>query len=354
MMPIVGRLRSGLVFSTKLQSQSQSHRRSLINPAKLSRMTTQARALASTTQAEELWTGIVQTYDRAQAAQAASMTDTSTEVLLDDGIPFILKVATTLRDKPKAPPTGDAKTKQEWRNPFLPPDPDLFVCHLSPTHSLVLNKFNIVPHHALVITREFIPQEDPLTAADFEATWQVMQAMPSGGLAYYNRGPVSGASQPHKHLQVVPLPLNPSPNYKNQDPPFWKTIQGATVSTPVGPEGAMQILSLPFINFVARLDPGTTSGELLASTHTCLVELAAAAVDSYSNGQTPPILSFNTVMTQHFMLVVPRKEESTGPVSCNAMAFAGSFFVRGTDELAFIREQGPLKVLADVGYPPLK
>jgi len=33
------------------------------------------------------------------------------------------------------------------------------------------------------------------------------QAMPGGGLAYFNCGAHSGASQPHKHTQVVPLPL---------------------------------------------------------------------------------------------------------------------------------------------------
>ena len=34
-----------------------------------------------------------------------------------------------------------------------------------------------------------------------------LQAMPQGGLAYFNCGEHSGASQPHKHTQVVPLPL---------------------------------------------------------------------------------------------------------------------------------------------------
>lgn len=35
-------------------------------------------------------------------------------------------------------------------------------------------------------------------------TWDVPvpQAMPQGGIAYYNCGPESGASQPHKHVQV--------------------------------------------------------------------------------------------------------------------------------------------------------
>ena len=352
MVPIGARLRSGLIACSKLPAQSPP--RSFITSAKMRKMTSQTRALVSTAQSEKLWTGIAQKYEKAQAAQAATITDTSTEILIEFDIPFILKVATVLRDKPKGPKTGDSKAKKEWRNPFLPPDPDLYICDISSSHSLVLNKFNIVPHHALVITRDFIPQEDPLTAPDFEATWQVMLAMPNGGgLAYFNRGPLSGASQPHKHLQIVPLPLNPSPKYQFHDPPLWPLIEEATKGKRFGVDGAYQMPSLPFANFVTRLDPLTTTSEILAATHTHLVELANSAVEAYSNGQPPAVLSYNTVMTREFMLVVPRREESIGPISCNAMAFAGSFFVRGIDELEYIREQGPMKILSAVGYPPL-
>lgn len=64
-------------------------------------------------------------------------------------------------------------------------------------------------------------------------------------------------------------------------------------------------------------------------------------------------LSFNTVATRDFMLVVPRRRESVGPLSCNAMAFAGSFFVRSAGELEYLRAAGPMAVLAEVGFPPV-
>ncbi len=34
-----------------------------------------------------------------------------------------------------------------------------------------------------------------------------LQAFPHGALAYFNCGEEAGASQPHKHTQIVPLPL---------------------------------------------------------------------------------------------------------------------------------------------------
>ena len=46
---------------------------------------------------------------------------------------------------------------------------------LSSTHLLLLNKFNVVAHHLLVVTRQFEPQSDLLNAADFDAAWIVLQ-----------------------------------------------------------------------------------------------------------------------------------------------------------------------------------
>ncbi len=47
--------------------------------------------------------------------------------------------------------------------------------HLSDSHDLLLNKFNVVAHHLICVTRTFQPQTDPLDAADLGATWEAMQ-----------------------------------------------------------------------------------------------------------------------------------------------------------------------------------
>lgn len=61
------------------------------------------------------------------------------------------------------------------RDPFLPYEEALWVAHLSETHTLLLNKFNLLPHHTLVVTRAFEPQSDFLTERDLEATRAVLQ-----------------------------------------------------------------------------------------------------------------------------------------------------------------------------------
>lgn len=82
---------------------------------------------------------------------------------------------------PPAPLDRDnAGSKKEWRNPFLPYEEALWVSHLSDSHTLLLNKFNVVAHHTLVVTRAFESQQDPLNASDLGATWQVLQVRGRG------------------------------------------------------------------------------------------------------------------------------------------------------------------------------
>lgn len=61
------------------------------------------------------------------------------------GVDFVVRLASALKAKPKAPePSASTGRPAAWKNPFLPPEPALTVGHLSETHTLVLNKFNVV------------------------------------------------------------------------------------------------------------------------------------------------------------------------------------------------------------------
>lgn len=73
-----------------------------------------------------------------------------------------------------------SKEKQDWTDPFDPYDEALWVDHLSPSHTLLLNKFNVVEYHVLVVTRKFEQQTNPLNLQDLEATWHVVQVTASG------------------------------------------------------------------------------------------------------------------------------------------------------------------------------
>jgi len=77
------------------------------------------------------------------------------------------------------------------------------------------NKFAVVPLHFLLVTKHFESQTFPLTPPQLIAAYQVLLSFydakrsadsPAGELlCFYNCGEMSGASQPHKHVQVSGL-----------------------------------------------------------------------------------------------------------------------------------------------------
>ena len=263
-------------------------------------------------------------------------------------------------------------------NPFLPYDERLWVAHLPPSHELLLNKFPVSMNHALVVTREFEEQEDALSARDLGATWAVLDAMPgAGGMAFFNRGSESGASQRHKHLQVVPLPLHGDGNLESGGgggggasdwAPFEGVALAATAAAGAAPlsvvplggksngndgdDGDEDGNGLPFRAFAARMPPrGGPSAEALERCVAELVEAACGGGATKGDDENESF-SFNLLLTRRVAVVVPRRSGRSGS-SCspNAVAFAGSMLARSEEELAFVREKGPMAILAECGFP---
>ena len=110
---------------------------------------------------------------------------------------------------------------------------------------------NLTAQHVLVVTRQFESQADPLNARDLGATMMVLRAMPQGGVAFYNCGEHSGRSQPHKHLQVVPLPFHVA---QPPRPPMADVVEAACRDAAA--LEPMELRALPFRAYAARLDTG--------------------------------------------------------------------------------------------------
>jgi ATP adenylyltransferase/5',5'''-P-1,P-4-tetraphosphate phosphorylase II len=90
---------------------------------------------------------------------------TTTEMVIDgEDVHVQLRFAPILAQKPK---NVDPAAKN--RDPFLPYEKELFVTELFGTHNLLLNKFNVVPHHCLLTTVDFQLLDDLLNKKDFRA-----------------------------------------------------------------------------------------------------------------------------------------------------------------------------------------
>jgi len=229
----------------------------------------------------------------------------------DGGVEFVVRRAIDyprqLAIQPKSKPG----------NPFADPEPGLFVADLSPTHFAMLNKYHVIENHLLAVTRAFVDQEVLLDRADFEA---LVACIPRDvrAIAFYNGGRASGASQPHKHLQVVTLPLSPH------------------LPIPMAPRLVADPPDLPFPHAFARLDDLEP-----ARLHACYRELLTKAGVRASQ-------SYNMVIGPGWMLVVPRVRDRFEGVPINSIAFTGALFVRNDQELEAVRATGPFSILAHV------
>ena len=289
----------------------------------------------------------------ALACGALHPIETAHTFIDDGGVRFAVRVAANLARKEAARTTPHTLREQPPRNPFLPYEPDLFVADLSPTHVALLNKFNVIDQHLLIVTRRYAPQEALLDAADFAAL--IMALREIDGLGFYNGGAAAGASQPHKHLQIVPLPLagdlpHDSPHDMPREAPIEALLGGAQAV-----HGARPIAIVPGLAFrhaFVRLDPGSGSpgaaAQLALGCYRALLDAAGVpAVDV--GGVAHQGAPYNLLVTRRWMLVVPRSVECVEGISVNALGFAGSFFVRDAAQLQTLARLGPMAALARVG-----
>ena len=264
---------------------------------------------------------------------------TTEERIADDGVEFLLRIAeepsraSNIDPGPNSPDT------------VFSTNSELYVTDLSDTHYCLLNKFNVLKHHLLIVTRHFEHQEELLKLRDFVALCTCLREFES--LAFYNAGITAGASQSHKHLQLVPMRLTNS----NIDVPMEALFKASNG------HGA-RIRNLPDLPFdhafswisETIFDNPKRSGEITYDLYVDLLEvlgLRGNRVDGELRQPSP----YNLIMTRRWMMLVPRTQEHFESVAINGLGFAGSLFVRDPANIAQIRKFGPMQVLSGVARP---
>lgn len=278
-----------------------------------------------------LWPALLERTAHARDRMAILAIPTEPEVIEQSGVVFQVRVITALAMKAL---TTAAKSNND---PFLPYDPDLFVTDVSPTHVALLNKFNVVDHHLVIVTRSFEQQEALLTREDCAALLACLAEI--DGLGFYNAGPAAGASQRHKHLQLIPLSALPEARLPIQ--PLLRSVKmaGATGLVP----------GLPFLHAYAPmdqawLDPQRDGASSLLDCYRSLLRSLDLSVEA-------PSIPYNLLITRQWLLLVPRSQEFFEGISINALGFAGALLVKDAAQLATLRKQGPMTALQHVALP---
>ncbi|MBS0554336.1 MAG: phosphorylase [Proteobacteria bacterium] len=267
---------------------------------------------------------------------------TNQTTIEERGLRFSVRWVSSLALKDQARVATVSRRNPDF-NPFLPPEPDLTVDALGDAHLLVLNKFPVIDHHLLIVTRAWEAQSAPLTLADFTALAGVVG--PHGGLGFYNGGTEAGASQPHKHLQWVPhLQDDGSPPRLDAPGCLGAGLPASTPGQPIANP------ALPWRHAFVALD--TTAWPHPDQAGVMLQQAFAAAWQATDMPpQREPMAPYNLLVTRDWLLLVPRRCEKWRHVSVNSLAYAGSLFARTPQQIEELREAGPLAVLSAVGLP---
>lgn len=279
-----------------------------------------------------LWEQTVAASRHALAEGALQPMETRLSYVDDGGIRFAVRELANLARKERSSGGERANT-----DPFAQPDPLLTVAELPGGYRCLLNKYNVIEHHLLIVTGHYEDQEQLLTEADFAALGHALAAI--DGLGFYNGGRVAGASQPHKHLQLVPRGIGGD----RRRAPI-EALMGARVSE-------IRIESLPGLCFphaFAWIDPAWVRRPDSAAAGLASIYRDLLATIALSPGEGPWQQGpYNLLVTRDWMLAVPRAHERINGIPINALGYAGALLVKDEASHRALVSRGPLRVLTD-------
>ena len=212
-------------------------------------------------------------------------------------------------------------------NPFKPWDKILEIDSIGNSHQLILNKYPVQLGHVLLITNEWKEQNGWLDIKDWEAIKEVNKD--TSGLWFFNSGPLAGASQPHRHIQL--LRRDPSElscprekwilalNKLNKNEKFSKNIILKKFSKSLNEENIHEIYKDLSYN-LGLGDP---------------------------RNDKKPKYPYNLIFTDRWMIIIKRKTDNLFGISINALGFAGYILVTENSDIKYLRELGPEKLLED-------
>lgn len=239
----------------------------------------------------------------------------------------------------------------------------------------MLNKFAVVPEHFILVTRAFKQQTHLLGADDLAAAHACIRAYHEHGsgeggagelFAFFNSGEHSGASQPHRHLQLLPVDRMREglpPAGEGGGDAGW-TVLADRIAGDDGHAG------LPFATFAERI-AGDADPEALRAAYVRLYRRACAAAglgeeaglgDLEADGEVPARISYNLAMTRTALVVCPRAAEGgavrsgdgkeVGRLALNGTVLAGTALVKSEAEWDALRaDPGQLwDILGKIGY----
>ncbi|MDV5168433.1 DUF4922 domain-containing protein [Photobacterium rosenbergii] len=257
-------------------------------------------------QTETLWEKAARVSECALADGSLMPIVTDAQVIVEEGITYFGHVVT-------ANATKKFRATSTQGNPFLPYEESLYVADVGKEHVCLLNKFPVLSPHLLICSKAFVPQQTCLSLSDFQG-WLEGFVYPDV-FGFYNNGPIAGASQTHRHMQLVRSPI-----------PLEQVIAAG---------------ELPFAHQLAPLK--ALDAEALYDSYLSMMARLGLLAET-PDGNCDP---YNLLLTERWMLLFPRSKNNIEGVFANGINYSGRFLVKREEQLDWLKQYGLMNYLAN-------
>ncbi|KAH6838483.1 histidine triad-like protein [Chaetomium sp. MPI-CAGE-AT-0009] len=304
-------------------------------------------------------------FNRARASGDVHFFPTQVTLVNVNSVPFQLRFSPALANKPSAPqppaPSTDAvpplpspspkeaeskkQTSKPFFDPFDNPPTSMLITPLAPSHNLVLNKFAIVPEHFILATHP--EDQTPHTRKQTQTQDQERDLY-----VFFNSGPASGSSQPHRHIQMLPV-ARMREGLAADEAAAWEALAGALVREDVRGR-------LPFTTFVGRIGPGVDLMEVYLGLYRRACEAVLGSGGSGgSGGGLGEVMVIAPRVVEGALVTVPGEggaRREVGKLALNGTVLAGTALVKTQAEWDALREdpEQVVEILGRIGVPKVQ
>ena len=208
------------------------------------------------------------------------------------------------------------------QNPFKPWDKILEIGNIRNSHQLILNKYPVQKGHILLITKNWRPQNGWLDINDWIAIKEVNND--TSGLWFFNSSPIAGASQPHRHFQLLRRSSDemvcPRENWFLE----FKTSNDCSIKF----KKNIIIFKFDFL-------------ENSKSIYNLYLELSEKiGLGNPINNQKPKY-PYNILITNKWIAIIKRSNDHIHGFSINSLGFAGYILVTDKSDINYLKKFGP-------------
>lgn len=229
------------------------------------------------------------------------------------------------------------------KDPFSQPEPELAIdLNYSDSHFLVLNRFPVLFGHFMMVTKEFESQNNPLSLNEIGSIFQILTTLGDNPeqrkwFAFYNCGPESGASQPHKHIQFMSIPEK------------FKTIPERILELERIENIERMQPNISFAYCIERVMEGPVDAEALFMIYVSLLRRVLTLAKRCGIEK----ISYSFCCTTKYIFLVPRKSAKADSIfGVNACAFMGLMICKDDATEQYIKSKSPEEVLKKVTISP--